>query len=73
MASGSNERLRINSAGNVGIGTAAPNAKAVLDLTSSTQGLLIPRMTEAQRDAIATPPTGLQVFINRSVQGSQTF
>jgi hypothetical protein len=49
---------------NVGINAtgAAPNASAMLDITSTTSGLLIPRMTTAQRTAIATPATGLTVF-----------
>jgi len=46
----------------VGIGTASPAATSALDITSITKGLLIPRMTTAQRDAIATPATGLQVY-----------
>ena len=46
----------------VGIGTTTPDAAAVLDLTSTTQGLLPPRMTAAQRDAIATPVQGLMVY-----------
>ncbi len=46
----------------VGIGTAAPNSSAILDITSSTKGLLIPRMTGVQRTAIVSPATGLLVF-----------
>ena len=40
------------------------NTKAVLDVESTTMGLLPPRMTKAQRDAIATPPAGLLVWCN---------
>ena len=47
---------RAGRAQSVGIGTPTPNAKAVLDLTSTTQGLLIPRLTAAQRGAIIRPP-----------------
>jgi hypothetical protein len=47
---------------NVGIGTATPNASALLDVTSTTRGLLIPRMTSAQRLAITTPAAGLMVY-----------
>lgn len=36
----------------VGIGTTTPNNSAILDLNSTTKGLLIPRMTTAQRTAI---------------------
>jgi hypothetical protein len=56
------ERMRIDASGNVGIGTASPNAAAVLDVSSTTQGFLPPRMTTAQRDAITTPPAGLMVY-----------
>jgi hypothetical protein len=40
----------------------APNAKAMLDIASTTSGLLIPRMTTTQRNAITTPPNGLQIY-----------
>lgn len=46
----------------VGIGTNSPNSKAILDLSSTTKGLLIPTMTTAQMYAISTPPNGLLVF-----------
>lgn len=46
----------------VGIGTVNPDASAVLDITSTTQGLLPPRMTAAQREAIATPAQGLMMY-----------
>ncbi|MCA6364985.1 MAG: hypothetical protein IM638_18285 [Bacteroidetes bacterium] len=49
---------------NVGINAtgATPDASAMLDVVSTTRGLLIPRMTSAQRTAIATPATGLYVY-----------
>ena len=46
----------------VGIGTTSVAASALLDMVSTAQGFLPPRMTEAQRDAIATPATGLVVY-----------
>ncbi len=49
-------------AGDVGIGTAAGAASAILDLTSTTKGLLPPRMTTTQRDAISSPADGLVIF-----------
>jgi hypothetical protein len=45
-----------------GIGTTTPDASAALDITSTTKGLLIPRMTAAQRDAITSPTQGLIIF-----------
>ena len=48
--------------GSAGIGTVAPNAKAALEVVSTTQGVLLPRMTTAQRNAILTPPLGLLIY-----------
>jgi hypothetical protein len=45
-----------------GFGTATPNAVAALDVTSTTKGLLPPRMTGTQRDAITAPPAGLMLY-----------
>jgi hypothetical protein len=42
-------------------GTAADNS-AILDISSTSHGLLIPRMTTMQRDAIASPATSLLIF-----------
>lgn len=46
----------------IGIGTTTPDASAALDITNSTKGVLIPRMTENERDAISTPATGLLIY-----------
>lgn len=47
---------------NAGLGTATPHPSALLDMTSTTQGLLVPRMTSLQRTSIAAPANGLLVF-----------
>ena len=47
----------------VGINIETPDASAVLDVTSTTAGFLMPRMTNAQRQAISNPAAGLQVFV----------
>ena len=54
----------LSSSGNaqIGIGTVTPNASSVLDVTSTTQGMLTPRMTTAQRIAITSPTNGLIVY-----------
>ncbi|MFP5459735.1 MAG: hypothetical protein ACLGG7_13450, partial [Bacteriovoracia bacterium] len=49
-------------AGSVAVGATAPNASAALDVSSTTKGLLPPRMTAAQRDAIVAPAQGLMVY-----------
>ncbi|GAA3792242.1 hypothetical protein GCM10022271_25760 [Corallibacter vietnamensis] len=48
----------------VGIGTTSPDESALLDVSSTTQGLLAPRMSTAQRLAITDPAKGLLVFDN---------
>lgn len=55
---------RVNATGvKIAVGVAAaPVATALLELESTTQGLLIPRMTGAERDAIGTPATGLVIY-----------
>ncbi|HPG12682.1 MAG TPA: hypothetical protein PLU37_14210, partial [Chitinophagaceae bacterium] len=52
----------ISKAQSVGIGTTTPNSKAALDISSTTQGVLIPRMTTTERNAILFPPDGLLIF-----------
>jgi len=47
---------------NVGIGTNTPHSTALLELYSTSKGLLIPRMTQAERDAISSPATGLLIY-----------
>jgi hypothetical protein len=46
----------------VGINNDSPDASAALDITSTTGGLLVPRMTETQRDAISPAATGLMIY-----------
>ena len=54
--------LQVNN-GSVSIGPQlTPNASAILDITSTTKGFLPPRMTTTQKNAIASPATGLMVY-----------
>ncbi|CAN5242746.1 hypothetical protein BH09BAC2_BH09BAC2_22530 [soil metagenome] len=46
----------------VGIGTPTPDASAMLDVTSTSKGVLTPRMTTANRDLITLPATSLLIF-----------
>ncbi len=50
------------STGKVGIGTTSPNASALLEIKSTNKGLLIPRMTQTQRNAIPSPANGLLIY-----------
>jgi len=54
--------ISLCSSAQVGIGTTTPEPSAILDVSSTTHGLLLPRMTTVQRDAITTPATGLFVY-----------
>lgn len=72
---GANTQIQFNNNGEFGananfvfdgtamaIGTSTPDVNAVLDLTSTTQGFLPPRMTTTERDLISSPAQGLQIY-----------
>ena len=63
------ERLRIDTLGRVGIGTSVPNVSALLDLTSTQRGFLVPRMTNSQKTAIVTPAQGLLIYQTDGTKG----
>lgn len=44
------------------IGASSPNASALLDVTSTTKGILFPRMTTTQKNAISSPAAGLVIY-----------
>lgn len=46
----------------VGVGVSTPDASAILEVASTSKGMLFPRMTQTQRNNIATPATGLIVY-----------
>ncbi len=70
-STGDNQFL-IRASGGVGIGTPEPDASAALEISSSSQGFLPPRMTNSQRDAITIPAGGLMIF-NTDVNKWQGF
>src|ERR1041385_7068378 len=57
------------SAGAAGIGTTAPDASSLLEIKSTTKGILIPRMTKLKRDSIHTPDTGLLIDQTNNTAG----
>ena len=53
--------MRFIEDGSIGVNT-TPDASAQFDIASTTKGFLYPRMTDAQRAAIASPAEGLMIF-----------
>jgi hypothetical protein len=58
----STAQVTISTTGQLGIGATAPVASAKVEITSTTQGVLFPRMTTTQKNNIASPAAGLQVY-----------
>jgi hypothetical protein len=59
----------INKNDQIGIGTSSINSSAILQVQSTTQGILLPSMTETQRITISNPAQGLLVFQNSAPIG----
>ena len=57
----------------LGIGTNDPHASAALEISSTSKGLLIPRMTTVERDAIVEPVEGLMVYVKGAVGVAGSF
>ena len=58
---GSKIQLETSATVHISSNATGGNASAILDVTSTTKGFLPPRMTTTQKNAIASPATGLQV------------
>jgi hypothetical protein len=54
--------MTLDTSGNLGIGTTAPNASAILDAQSTTKGVRMPNMTTTEKNAISSPAAGLMVY-----------
>ena len=67
------ERLRITSGGNLLVGTTTDVASSKVTISSTTQGFLPPRMTNAQRTAISSPAVGLMVYQTDSTEGTYEY
>ena len=55
------DRITIDEFGRVGIGTSTPNESALLDVSTTTGGILFPRLTTTQRDVVV-PYNGLVIY-----------
>ncbi len=54
---------------NVGINTTTPHPSAALEIASTDKGMLVPRMSAAQKTAITAPATGLLIYQTDSIAG----
>ena len=59
----------INTNAQMAIGTTSPDASAILDLTGTDGGFLMPRMTASQKSAIASPVRGLMIYQTDNTPG----
>ena len=66
---GNNARMRIGNNGHVSIGNHIPHASAILDVSANNRGVLLPRMTETQRNAISNPANGLLLYQTDNTSG----
>lgn len=57
----------------IGIGTTTVDPSAMLHVQATDKGMLIPRMTQAQRIAIASPAQGLLVYQTDNAEGVWSF
>ncbi|MEO8146736.1 MAG: hypothetical protein ABI723_03810 [Bacteroidia bacterium] len=55
--------------GSASIGTSIPHSTAALDISSTSKGVLFPRMTLAQRNAIVSPAQGLVIYQTDNTKG----
>jgi hypothetical protein len=69
-ASGNNSY--ISTALSIGNQSAA-NASSILEVSSTTKGFLPPRMTQAQRNAIASPAIGLEIYQTDATEGKYIY
>jgi len=62
-------QLTVVNSGSILIGTSTEITSSILNIQSTTRGFLPPRMTNAQRLAIATPAIGLMVYCTDTIEG----
>jgi hypothetical protein len=54
--------ITLNAQVGINDNNASPDASAMLDVKSTTKGMLIPRMTTTERNVISSPATGLMIY-----------
>ncbi len=54
--------IKVCAQDNMGIGTLNPDPSAILEVRSTDKGVLLPRLTSAQKNSIPSPAQGLFIF-----------
>lgn len=68
------QRINVDANGNTGLGTGMTiTSCALLEIKSTTKGLLLPRMSKAQRDAISSPVAGLAIYQTDNTPGLRVY
>ncbi len=62
-----------NFSSSLAVGTSSPHISSLLDLTSTSKGLLLPRLTKAQRNLINNPAEGLMIYQTDNTAGLRVF
>ena len=62
--------IAMNISAQYAIGTLSPESSSTFDITSTTGGFLLPRMSNAERKLISNPAEGLQVYVTDYNNGS---
>jgi hypothetical protein len=68
-----NEAIRISTNKDLLIGTTTSTTSSILTINSTTKGVLLPRMTKTQRDAISTPIAGLAIYQTDNTPGLRVY
>ena len=70
---GGTSRFLVRNDGNVGIGTTSVGASNLLELSSTTKGFVLSRMTKAERNAIVAPVAGMMVYQTDNTPGLRVY
>lgn len=72
-ASPATEKARFEPTGNLLMGTTTDVATSILTMTSTTKGMLPPRMTQTQRDAISVSGTNAGLMLYNTTSGTYDY
>lgn len=68
-----NTNFVFSSEGNLGVGTGSPGVSNLVELSSTTKGFVLPRMTKVQRDSIPVPVEGMMIYQTDNTPGLRVY